>query len=90
MGGKSVRHEQRAPETVFSEEALSQVQARADFSPQEQVAWAALRKFVSLMVQWLNFGKRIQMGSYHAQPCSPFLPQQVVGTGILMVVNDYL
>lgn len=35
------RHEHRAPATVFSVEALLQLQARADCLPQEQVAcWA--------------------------------------------------
>ena len=38
---KSVRHEHLAPATVFSVVAFSQVQARADCLPQEQVAcWA--------------------------------------------------
>lgn len=41
-GGVNIRQEQRAPTTVFSEAALSQVQARADFSPHEQVALEAL------------------------------------------------
>lgn len=39
--GKNIRHEHRAPATVFSVEALLQLQARADCLPQEQVAcWA--------------------------------------------------
>lgn len=32
------RHEQRGPDTVFSVEALAQLQLRAEFWPQEQVA----------------------------------------------------
>lgn len=36
------RHEQRAPSTAFSEEALSHVQWRADCLPQEQVACLAV------------------------------------------------
>jgi len=35
------RHEQRGPSTAFSVAAFPQVQWRADFSPQEHLAWVA-------------------------------------------------
>jgi len=35
------RHEQRGPARAFSVSALPQVQCKADFSPQEHLAWAA-------------------------------------------------
>jgi hypothetical protein len=37
-----IRHEQRGPVTAFSVAALAQLQCRADFSPQEHLAWVAL------------------------------------------------
>ena len=36
------RHEQRGPVILFSEADLAQVQLKADFSPQEHLAWVAL------------------------------------------------
>ena len=38
---QNLRQEQRGPEISFSEEALLQVQWRADSLPQEHLAWAA-------------------------------------------------
>jgi len=35
------RHEQRGPAILFSVAALSQLQCRADFAPQEHLAWLA-------------------------------------------------
>jgi hypothetical protein len=37
-----IRHEQRGTVTAFSVTALAQLQCRADFSPQEHLAWVAL------------------------------------------------
>lgn len=41
IGGWNLRQEHRGPATVFSAEDLSQEQWRADFSPQEHLAWEA-------------------------------------------------
>lgn len=43
--GEDLRQEHRAPETVFSVFAFSQVQLSADCLPHEHLAWAAQTQF---------------------------------------------
>jgi len=77
----NVRHEQRGPSTLFSVSALAHVQCRADFSPQEHLAWAALKNILAIRArkEWSCPAEY----TYQAQP-SPLFPQQVLGVGILM------
>ena len=69
-----VRHEQRGPETVFSASAFPHEQFKADFSPQEHLAWDALRLLVGV--------DSMRLHAYQTQ-ASPLLPQQVLGVAAI-------